>query len=271
MKHLFLNYIIYVCLTFTCFIATSCSTIRSSRVWGDDATVSPAMHRIGNSASEAALQPETWAPLATAVLLAITGADNKIQEWAYKNTPVFGSVTNARNFSDYLLSASEWIYITSVVITPSGEEIPTWLLNKSKGLAVGVSAILSTQIVTSGLKSLTGRERPDGSNRRSFPSGHTSAVAVNTMLSNRNIEYLQLNPYVDGSLKVALNTLTLATGWARVEGNLHYPTDILFGAALGNFLGAFINDSFLGRYSNDIKFTTIFSAHSTYLNLYIRF
>jgi membrane-associated phospholipid phosphatase len=216
--------------------------------------------RIGKSASDAALQPETWAPLATGILLAVTGADTKIQQWAYENTPVFGSVTNARNYSDYFQNASACIYLTSVMITPSRDEAPSWLLNKTKGLTVGFAAILSTQIVTSGLKSFSGRERPDGSDNESFPSGHTSAVAANTMLTSRNIEYLRMNPYVEGCLKVALNTMTLATGWARVEGNRHYPTDILFGTALGNFIGTFINDSFLGRYSNNIKFSTSLSV-----------
>ena len=33
--------------------------------------------------------------------------------------------------------------------------------------------------------------------------------------------------------------------WARVEGRKHYPSDILFGAALGHFVTAFIHDAFL--------------------------
>ena len=34
--------------------------------------------------------------------------------------------------------------------------------------------------------------------------------------------------------------------WARVEGDRHYPSDVLAGAALGHFLSAFIHDAFLG-------------------------
>ncbi len=271
MNRLTLHAIRIILIIIISFIFTQCSSTRPHHVWGEDATISPGWDRVGKSAADVALQAETWVPLATAVLLAVTGADTKIQEWAYENTPVFGSVTNARNYSGYLLKASTWIYLTSVIITPSGDEVPTLLLNKTKGLAVGLSAILSTQILTAQLKSLVGRERPDSSDTRSFPSGHTSAVAVNSMLTSRNIEYLRLNRYVEGSLKIALSTLTLVTGWARVEGNLHYPTDILFGAALGNFIGAFINDSFLGKYSGNIKLSTNFNKQSTYLNLTIRF
>jgi len=35
------------------------------------------------------------------------------------------------------------------------------------------------------------------------------------------------------------------TAWARVEAGVHYPSDVLAGAALGNFLTAFIHDAFL--------------------------
>jgi membrane-associated phospholipid phosphatase len=266
-----LIYIIFSIVFIMSIILTSCSTTGAHRVWGEDANIRPGLDRIGKSAADAALAPETWVPLATAVLIAATNSDGKIQDWAVNNTPIFGSTTNATNYSGYFVKASTWIYITSVIITPGGDQLPTWFLNKAKGLTVGVSAVLSTQILTLGIKSLTSRERPDGSDDRSFPSGHTSAVAVNTILASRNIEYLHLNPYIEKSLKIALNTMTLATGWARIEGNKHYPTDILFGAALGSFIGGFINDTFLGRYSADIKFTAGVTLKSTSLNLYIRF
>ncbi|MBD3343874.1 MAG: hypothetical protein GF401_02280 [Chitinivibrionales bacterium] len=31
----------------------------------------------------------------------------------------------------------------------------------------------------------------------------------------------------------------MGTGWARVEAQKHYPTDVLVGAALGNFCATF--------------------------------
>jgi len=248
-----------------------CSSTKPNHAWGKDTTISPGWARVGESASNAALQPETWAPLATGLLLAISGADNKIQDWAFRNTPVFGSIPNARNVSDDLLKVSTWIYLTSVIVSPSGDTMPDLLINKSKGLAVGFGAILSTQLLTTEIKTLTGRVRPDSSDSRGFPSGHTSAVATNTMLTSRNIEYLELDPWAENTIKVGLNTMTLATAWARIEGGAHYPTDVLFGAALGNFLGAFINDTFLGRFSDNIKLTTDIGPDHRVLNLWIRF
>jgi len=263
--------IIFFYFAFIFLLSSGCHTTRSLSAWGEEATISPGINQLKNSALDAAIQPETWVPLAAAALLAATGADSKIQAWAYEHKPVFGSESNARNYSDHLLRASNWIYISTAVLTPSGDRIPTCLLNKSKGLAVGLSAILTTQIMTSGLKSFSGRERPDGSDSRSFPSGHTSAAAVNSTLSSRNIEYMGLNSSVERVLKIALNTLTLSTGWARIEANKHYPTDILFGAALGNFVGAFINDTFMNTYSYKVKISGNLSAHGILVQGYIRF
>ncbi len=271
MNFRFVTCIISFCFTVIFLFSTGCHSTRTLSAWGEDATISPGMDQLKNSALDAAIQPETWVPLAAAAFLAATGADSKIQAWAYEHKPVFGSESNARNYSDHLLRASNWIYISTVVLTPSGDRVPACLLNKSKGLAVGLSAILTTQIITSEFKSFSGRERPDGSDSRSFPSGHTSAVAVNTMLSSRNIAYLGLSPTLEGALKIGLNTMTLSTGWARIEANKHYPTDVLFGAALGNFVAAFINDTFLDKYSHKVEISSRLSANGIFVQGYIRF
>jgi len=36
----------------------------------------------------------------------------------------------------------------------------------------------------------------------------------------------------------------------RVEANVHDPSDVLTGYALGHFLGSFVNDAFLDRFSH---------------------
>lgn len=259
------------CLLFLGFILNNCASTAPHRAWGEDSGTGFSLEHIGKSALNAATAYETWLPLAGAGFIAVTNTDVKIQDWAARNTPVFGSTSNAKSYSDLFLNASTWIYITSAVVTPSGDPLPDCLLNKTKGFAVGFSAILSTQMLTEGLKTYTNRERPDGTDNKSFPSGHTSAVAVNNTLTMRNIEYLNLNPYIETPLNIALRTMTLATGWARVEGNKHYPTDVLFSAALGNFMGAFINDAFLAGYSADIQISANLLSEIRSFDLYIRF
>jgi membrane-associated phospholipid phosphatase len=41
------------------------------------------------------------------------------------------------------------------------------------------------------------------------------------------------------------------TAWARVEAGAHYPSDVLFGMALGNFFARFATEAFLGPDSRD--------------------
>jgi membrane-associated phospholipid phosphatase len=137
-------------------------------------------------------------------------------------------------------------YAITVLLTPSGDEPDEWLVNKAKGVAVGLGARAVTSQVTHVLKDGVGRERPDGSDDLSFPSGHSSASAVNTRLASRNLRAIEMPNGTLRVLDIGLLTLTVGTSWARIEAGKHYPSDTLFGMALGNFFAAFINDAFLG-------------------------
>jgi membrane-associated phospholipid phosphatase len=267
----FLNRVLFLTLTVASVIPTGCTTTRTHHILGESATISPGWDRVSKSASDAVFDPGTWVPVAAAIIFAATNTDAKIQNWAAENKPIFGSKENAKKYSDGFVTASAICYATSLALSPGDEEVTTWLLNKTKGLAVAGSAILTTQYFTQSMKSWSGRKRPDGSDTRSFPSGHTSAAAVNVALTNRNLEYFYFDPRLERSLKIGMNALTLATGWARIEADKHYPTDVLMGAALGNFFGVFMNDSFLGRFSNDINLTSSISMNNIHVNLNIRF
>ncbi len=93
----------------------------------------------------------------------------------------------------------------------------------------------------------TNRERPDGPTEiTSFPSGHASSAFAASTLANRHLDAMPMPLSLRRPLQVG--NLVLATGvaWARVEGEKHFPSDVLAGAALGYFLSAFIHDAFLG-------------------------
>ena len=79
----------------------------------------------------------------------------------------------------------------------------------------------------------------------SFPSGHTSAAFSCATLANRNLKSIDALEDVRPVLEVANTVLAAGVGWARVEAGKHYPSDVLFGAALGHFLTAFIHDAFM--------------------------
>jgi membrane-associated phospholipid phosphatase len=214
--------------------------------WGDAATLTPGWQRVKASAVDAAKSPWVWAPLAGAAVLQVDSWDEDVADWASDETPVFGSPEDADDWSDGLRIASAVGYAASVLATPSGDVDSDWLLAKAQGAAVGAGAFAATAGVTSGLKSLTSRERPDGSDDDSFPSGHASTAAVFGTLTVRNLQSIDVSSAMRTTLEIGAGAMTAGTAWARVEAGRHYASDVLVGIALGNFMGAFFTEAFLG-------------------------
>ncbi|MDO8795026.1 MAG: phosphatase PAP2 family protein [Vicinamibacterales bacterium] len=78
-------------------------------------------------------------------------------------------------------------------------------------------------IVTDGLKAVVRRRRPAGG-PFSFPSGHTSATIATAAVLQRHV-----------GLAASVPVFALAgyVAASRVQGRHHYPSDVLFGAAIG--------------------------------------
>ena len=100
------------------------------------------------------------------------------------------------------------------------------------------SAALMGGVVLS-LKETTNVRRPDGSNDKSFPSGHTAtAFMTATMLSK---EYGCRSPWYS----IGAYTAATATGFGRMANNKHWLSDVLVGAGIGILtteLGYFLAD-----------------------------
>lgn len=223
-----------------------CGTLPNDRSWGEDATWRPGWERVRVAAEGAARDPWVWGPLLGAAAFQIDDWDRRTSDWAREQTPVFGSQQNAENWSDDLRDASAVAHYATLLATPSGPDPGDWIMNKAKGTLVSMAAVSSTVLVTNSLKRAADRERPNGLASESFPSGHTSSSAVHTRLASRNLQSIDMNDGARCALDVGLVALTLGTSWARIEAGWHYPSDTLFGMALGNFLAAFMNDAFLG-------------------------
>jgi membrane-associated phospholipid phosphatase len=223
-----------------------CATLPDERGWGEDATVAPGWASLRSAAVDAVRSPRFWGPLAAAGVFQIDGWDRKVSNWARAHTPVFGSQSNAADWSDRLRSASAYAYVASVLATPSGSEPGPWVLDKLKGTAVGLAAIAVTDGESLLLKDVTARERPNGQDDQSMPSSHASRSAVLTQLAQRNLESIPMPLAIRRTLDIGLDALTYGTAWARVESGFHFPSDTLVGISIGNFNGAFFNDAFLG-------------------------
>lgn len=101
----------------------------------------------------------------------------------------------------------------------------------TSGALQAAGSVGAASLVATGLKEAFPRTRPDGSDRKSFPSGHTSnAFAAAATLTQRQ------------GLDVGLPAFALAgfVGLARVEGKKHYWSDVAVGAGIGTAVGFLI-------------------------------
>jgi membrane-associated phospholipid phosphatase len=229
-------------LSYACL--TGCAALPGARLWGEDATISPGWERVRAAVVEAAHDPWVWAPLAGAAGLQIDDWDQQMSAWAIRETPIFGSPSNAANWSDDLRSAAVLSHAATVLLAPSGDDARTWMVNKAKGYALDLAAVGAANGITHVLKGTVGRTRPSGADDESFPSGHTTTAATYDRLAARNLAYFDMTAAARQSLTIGLDALTIATAWARVEAGAHYPSDTLFSIALGNFSANFFRNAF---------------------------
>ena len=120
------------------------------------------------------------------------------------------------------------------------------------------SAAIMAGVVES-IKRTAKEERPDGTDNRSFPSGHTAtAFMTATMLTK---EYGHLNPWIG----IGAYSVAAGTGAMRVANNKHWVSDVLTGAGIG------IIATEVGYYLADILFkekgVTHFATKETFSRL----
>jgi hypothetical protein len=91
-----------------------------------------------------------------------------------------------------------------------------------------VRAQVVTQSLTLSVKLIVGRERPDGSNRASFPSGHASGAFASATVLARHYGW---------KLGVPAYAVAGYVATSRLNEGRHYLSDVVFGAAVGVLVG----------------------------------
>lgn len=227
-------------------LLVSCGTLAGGRGWGQDATLSPGWARVRAAALANLEDPVTWLPIASAAVLQVDDFDRRISDWARDETPIFGSTQHASDASDTWRTVTNDLWTVSLFVPPSGETAGEWAWSRTKGATVEIAAKAVSRGVTSVLKDVSNRARPDGSDDRSFPSGHMTEAFGSAALGARNLDWSNLPSGAVWPGKIALYGSSILTGWARVEAGKHFPSDVLFAAGATNFVVGFVHDAFLG-------------------------
>jgi membrane-associated phospholipid phosphatase len=89
------------------------------------------------------------------------------------------------------------------------------------------ASLIVNTVLTQGIKLSVGRERPDGG-RFSFPSGHTSSTFATAAV---------LHGYFGWRVGIPAYRFATLIGGSRLQENRHYPSDVIFGAAIGLVAG----------------------------------
>jgi membrane-associated phospholipid phosphatase len=122
-------------------------------------------------------------------------------------------------------------------------ELPTLLAAATATYAVGrlkdrppvshvgmdlIQSLVISEMLTQTLKRATRRERPDGSGRNSFPSGHAADTFAFATALERHLGWKNAVPAYIFSSYVAIS---------RVPANRHWFSDAVFGSAVGIIAG----------------------------------
>ena len=97
----------------------------------------------------------------------------------------------------------------------------------SKQIQLFGASQLSAALLVYPMKIIVSRERPNGSDNRSFPSGHATRAFVSAEFLHQ--EFGHLSPWVS----IAGYTTAGATAYLRLYQNEHWLSDVLAGAAIG--------------------------------------
>jgi len=198
----------------------------------------PTVQDLGAATATAVVDPMTWAPLSAGLVFGVTGLDESLSDWATDHRPIFASADRAAGISDVLRAGLLAGAAASSVLAPAP---PTGAGGSALAarLTANLLAYGTTRMSVDGLKAAVGRERPNRENDRSLPSGHAGIAFNAAALIERNFAHAALSPRDRRAMRLGAYGLAGTTAWARLEAGKHFPSDVLVGAALGNFLARF--------------------------------
>ena len=137
----------------------------------------------------------------------------------------------------YASSTSEKIGDAFRIILPLSAYGTTLYLDDNKGQMEFYKSFGTTVAITYALKYGVKKERPNGEDTRSFPSGHASSTFASATFIHikYGLKYAWL-PYLASTY----------TAYSRVQAREHYTIDVISGAAIGIVSSWFFTSEYKG-------------------------
>lgn len=224
-----------------------CTLLIAFQITGCSNLSFPDSQRWQQAASDSFRDPKTFVPLIASAILAVEDYDEQLLRKAVKDKPVFGDSEDPGDRSDDGLLFMQVMAMGTALLGENDRQTGNTYWNRSW---ISATSQLSAGLVADVLKNTTDRKRPDNSNFKSFPSGHSTQAFAAAAVAQRNLKNTSLSKNALLWTDVGLTSVASLTAWARVEANRHWPTDVFFGAALGNFIAGTIYQAMLGSDSN---------------------
>jgi len=164
--------------------------------------------------------------------------ENQVQNYAQKHGFYSDNISRIGD-----LYGHRWGYYTTlaVIITTGIITDQSWQRTLSNtGLLI--ESILTTSKVTSIIKTISHRQRPNGKGYRSYPSGHTSSAFALAAV----IKYLY-GKY-PGCFAYGMAAFVASS---RINDNKHYLSDVVSGALLGIMIGR----SFIRQHATELQYS----------------
>lgn len=143
-------------------------------------------------------------------------------------------------------------------------------------LFVFYKSLIYTHTATELVKNFTRKDRPDGTDGKSFFSGHSS-----TTFAAVSFIYREVDDFIDrgtisrnSSTKFLMKSLSFTAlyGWAsfvaysRLRDNKHYLMDVATGAAVGTLIGNMLYSKYFSSPSDSFNFSMGVSDNTPHLN-----
>jgi hypothetical protein len=237
----------------SCVFLSACSIIPPASRWKETAVTN-------------LQKTDVWMPTVAAILVRVE--DNHISHYAREKTPVFGNQQAAENFSKQGKTASKQIAIASAVVAGlQGDDI---IDSMSEQLIATGYMLDTSSLVVSGIKNVSNRERPDGSDQLSFPSFDAMEAFSGAQFTSENMHRQGWFGDQQWLADTLLYGNASAVAWSRIEAGRHYPSDVLVGAAIGNFFASWAQSLWVDKTDHNVL-TIMPTQNGICMNLSINF